>query len=285
MRIKKTLLLFLLSTSVFMSCKDESIKCDGNLEKKTVIGILKDEILKQKSIYRQGMGIQEEYLNNFFNNNLELSLIRTTGKNKELKSCECSAKLGLKLKQEVVDFSLNNIKETGNNLEFAKERIRNILNMKVDIEYTIQETSDDFIVETSVPSDLGKLLGASFLFENNYDKRDNIELKRNEIYRYERKSDYCSFDLWFILSPKNNEVKGELIKKCSEEGEPIIEKFNGIYQNGEITYSLKTKRTTEYYELKFKNSGMIHNLTKEVSNDGIEIKFESTNKAIYNLKE
>jgi hypothetical protein len=235
MKIKTTIIL--LSIIFFTSCQNESIKCDGTLEKKTVISILKDEIFKQKFMIKQSLGIDENYLNKFFENNLELSLIRTTAKNNELKSCDCSAQLSLKLKQEVIEFAVNSAKGTGNNLEFAKERINNMLNMKVGIEYTIQETSDDFIVETSVPSDLGKLLGAGFFFESQY--KQKTEIGKEVIYE-DAKNGGGKYTFKYL---ENNKVK-------------IIYNFD-TYENTEIATIKNGKIITEngiddFYELKGK---------------------------------
>lgn len=252
MKIKITLLIILLSTFIFTACQSESIKCDGISEKKTVINILKDETLKQKFMIKQSLGMSEEYLNKFFDNNLELSLIRTTAKNKELKSCECSAKLGLKLKSEIIDFAIANAKGTGNNLEFAKERIRNMLENKVDIEYTVQETSDDFIIETSVPSGLGKLMGASFLFESQYEQ--NNKLGKEVVYE-DVKNGGGKYTLKYL---ENNKVK-ITYNYGTYESVDITTIKNGkiILENGiDDFYELKGK----YLKVKGKDEDMIYQM-------------------------
>jgi hypothetical protein len=179
MKIKKTLLKLVLITFVFISCKDDSIKCNGSREKETVIEILRDETLKQKFLFKNSLGIDEEYLHHFFDNNIKLSLIRTTGINKELKSCKCSAQLELSLKPEVISFTTDNL--SGSNIEYRKEIINNLLNLKVDIDYRIQETDDDdFIVEAFVPDELGNLLSTSYIFESQYNGSQNNESQNNE---------------------------------------------------------------------------------------------------------
>ena len=195
-------LLFFLLVILFTSCETESVKCDGKLEQETVISILKDEILKEKATIKYSLGIDENYLNKFFDNNLKLSLIRTTAKNKELKSCECSAQLGLYLNQDIINFAINSAKGTGNNLEYAKERINNMLNLKVDIGYKVQKTSDDTIIETTIPaSEIGSLLGASYLFETNYNKRE-FELKKDN--RKSRPTFRTNFTVLFIYKLLRN---------------------------------------------------------------------------------
>lgn len=170
MKLKFLLSIISLSTLFLISCQNESIKCDGELVKKTVISILKDEALKQKVIAKRNLGIGESYLNRFFDKNIKLYSVRTHSKDEELNLCQCSAELGLNLQRNVIDFAKDNISGNGNDLQFAKERISNILSMRINIEYEVQEVSNDFLVETSVPSDLGKLLGASFYFENQFEK-------------------------------------------------------------------------------------------------------------------
>tara|TARA_R110002111_G_scaffold159130_1_gene225857 strand:- start:812 stop:1663 length:852 start_codon:yes stop_codon:yes gene_type:complete len=283
MKIKSTLSVILFSIIFFTSCQDESIKCDGYLEQKTVISILKDEILKEKSTIKYSLGIDEEYLDKFFENNLKLSLIRTTAKDKELKSCECSAQLGLKLKQEIIDFTINSAKGTGIDLEYAKERLSNMINMKADIEYSLQETSDDnFIAETTIPyKEIGALLSASFLFETNYNKRE-FELKKDKIYRFVSGSEDCSYDIWLILSPRNNEVKGEYTQKCYNSKEPNIKKISGIFENGTIKGNLENK---EFFEIKFNELNMEYYLLKMILDDGEIMTFEENSPMIYTLKE
>jgi hypothetical protein len=164
MKIKSTLSIILFSIIFFTSCDSESVKCDGNLEKETVIGILKDEMLKQKSTLKFSLGFEEEYIHKFFDSNLELNLIRTTAVNKELKSCECSAQLNLKLKQEVIDFALKNAKD-----QFAIDMFMNLINETANVEYTVQKTSEDVIVETTIPTtELVRFLGKGFLLETTY---------------------------------------------------------------------------------------------------------------------
>lgn len=280
MKIKN--LLFFLLVILFTSCETESVKCDGKLEQETVISILKDEILKEKATIKYSLGIDENYLNKFFDNNLKLSLIRTTAKNKELKSCECSAQLGLDLNQDIINFAINSAKGTGNNLEYAKERINNMLNLKVDIDYKVQKTSDDTIVETTIPtSEIGSLLGTSYLFETNYNKRE-FELKKDKIYRFESGSEDCSYDIWLILSPRNNQVKGEYTQKCYNSKEPNIKKIKGIFENGIIKGNLENK---EFFEIKFNQSNMEYYLLKMILDDGEIMTFEENSPMIYTLKE
>jgi hypothetical protein len=200
MKIKN--LLFFLLVILFTSCENDSVKCEGKLEQETVISILKDEILKEKATIKFSLGIDEDYLNNFFDNNLKLSLIRTTAKNKELKSCECSAQLGLDLNQDIINFAINSAKGTGNNLEYAKERITNMLNLKVDIDYNVQKTSDDTIVETTIPtSEIGALLGTSYLFETKYKENNNVG--NIDTYKDSR-GDGCIYTIDYL---KGNKIK------------------------------------------------------------------------------
>lgn len=251
MKMKK--ILFILSVIVLTSCENESIKCEGKLEQETVISILKDEILKEKATIKYGLGIDEEYLNNFFDNNLKLSLIRTTAKNKELKSCECSAQLGLDLKQEIIDFAINSAKGTGNNLEFAKERITNMLNMRVDIDYKVQKTSDDTIVETTIPSsEIGKLLGASFLFETNYNdsknkifESGNKEIKLSFISENKVKITINSYDHseTFDLEYKNGLLINKNLPENLKDKYYILEGENlKVFVSEEEGYELYTKK-------------------------------------------
>ena len=236
MKIKN--ILFILSIILFTSCERESIKCEGKIEQETVISILKDDIFKEKSAIKFALGIEEDYLHNFFDNNLKLSLIRTTAKNKELKSCECSAQLGLNLNQEIIDFAINNAK--GNNLEFAKERIANMLSMKVDIEYNVQKTGDDTIVETTIPSsEIGKLLGASFLYENAYKKSnkiDNEDISEKDITYFKINVD----NLRVRTAPELDSEKIENLATGSEV--EFLEK-----SNNQTTVTIKNNEITEYW--------------------------------------
>jgi predicted transcriptional regulator len=175
--MKKIILLILVYIS-FISCSNESVKCDGYYEKETVKSIFKDMALKKKYAFQvYGMKNVEAYIDHFFKDNVEFELIRTTAQNKELKSCECAAKLTFHLKPEIQK-KIDNIKQKNatNENEMIENAIADALLSNaiardgIDIVYNIQETTDGNIVAESydIFDQLAKVIFTFYTLERNF---------------------------------------------------------------------------------------------------------------------
>ena len=277
--MRKIILLIILLLT-FLSCSDDSIKCDGISEINTVKQIYKDELLKMSYAFKMyGIDDLEGFLDSFMENNMKFDFIRTRAIDKELKSCECSAQLTFTLDPEIKKH-LENINSKNNELEQAL--LSQVLKaQEIDIEYSLQETSDgNFIAETySINEELSEIVTAFYLYEQSYKKTDLV-LEKDKIYKFGTGSEDCSYEIWLILSPRDNNVKGGHIQNCVGDNGTGERKFTGVFENGRIKASIENK---EYFELEFNGKEMEYILTKTILENGEEMTFSEYNTMTYEL--
>lgn len=275
---KITLLTILLLT--FLSCSDDSIKCDGISEIRTVKEIYRDELLKMNFAFKMnGIDDLEEFLDGFLENNVKFDLIRTKAIDKELKSCECAAQLTFELDPEIKK-DLEN--RTSNNNEFQQAIVSKFLGTDgIDIEYSLQETNDgNFVAETySINEELSQVVMTYYMLEKSY-KESELVLEKDKIYKFGTGSEDCSYEIWFILSPRNNEVKGGHTQNCIGDNGAGERKFTGVYENGRIKANIDNK---EFFELEFNGKEMEYILTKTILENGKEMTFSEHNTMTYEL--
>jgi hypothetical protein len=275
---KITLMTILFLT--ILSCEDDSVKCDGKLEIETVKEIYKDELMKMNFAFKMnGIDDLEGFLYGFFENNVKFDLIRTKAIDKELKSCECAAKLTFELDPEIKK-DLEN--RTSNNNPFQQEILSKFLaNDGIDIEYSLQETNDgNFVAETYlINEELSQVAMTYYMLEKSY-KETDLVLEKDKIYKFGTGTEDCSYEIWFILSPRNNEVKGAHTQDCIGDNGAGERKFNGIFENGKIIANIDNK---EYFELEFKGKELEYILTKTILENGEEMTFSENNTMTYEL--
>lgn len=231
-----TLLTILLST--LLSCNNDSVKCDGNLEIKTVKEIYKDELLKMNFAFKMnGIDDLEEFLDGFLENNVKFDLIRTKAIDKVLKSCDCAAQLTFELDPEIKK-DLEN--RTSDNNEFQQAVVSKFLgNDGIDIEYSLQETNDgNFVAETySINEELGQVVMTYYMLESQY--------KESKIKKFVSKNNEQEIKLLFI---DNNKV--EITINSFDHSEIFdLEYKNGLLINNNLPENLKDK----YYILDGEN--------------------------------
>ena len=275
---KITLLTILLL--IFQSCTEDSIKCDGISEIRTVKEIYKDELLKMNFAFKMnGIDDLEEFLDGFLENNVKFDLIRTKAIDKELKSCDCVAQLKFELDPELKK-DLEN--RTSNNNEFQQAIVTQFLGTDgIDIEYNLQETNDgNFVAETySINEELSQVVMTYYMLEKSY-KQSDLVLEKDKIYKFGTGSEDCSYEIWFILSPRDNNVKGGHIQNCVGDNGAGEREFNGIIENGRIKANIDNK---EYFELEFNGKEMEYILTKTILENGEEMTFSEYNTMTYEL--
>jgi len=184
--MKRILYIFVIMLGI-VSCTQD-VSCEGYTEKELVKSILKDELLKRKVAFEMaGINNFEEFINDFFNNNVKLELIRTTAKNKELKSCNCEAQLKFYLKEEIqkkIDstFKANKINKNDDGNEIVAKMFNDQLYKEflapdgIDIEYRLQMTSDDNViaeVNIDIIDQLSRVVAGYYGLLKSYETENN----------------------------------------------------------------------------------------------------------------
>jgi hypothetical protein len=232
----KNFFLALVILTSLISCNNEPVKCDRTVEINKVKEIFKNEMLKKKRELKRQFGIDEEYLNYFYDNNVKFNLIRTKAVNKELKSCECIANMELSLNTEVIDYIM--LKADKNEINYTKDELIKLINLEVIVKYSAQETSDkEIVVESIIPDALGELLTTSYSLDNFY--------KESKIKRYNSAKEDKRIELYFKNS---NQVEIKIISNDH------LEKFDLEYTNGKlINNNLPDELKDKYYILDGEN--------------------------------
>lgn len=138
-------LLFILFFPILISCNKE-VSCSGNDEKKVFYDLLSSEFqtsyskLKEKNDLNVVFDIEYEIIkNDFFTEVIKLEGMRPTKVEKELKKCECEAKITMQFPKEITDYLETNLTKFYNfDLELLKKP-ENIENIK----YSLQLTEDN----------------------------------------------------------------------------------------------------------------------------------------------
>ena len=217
-------------------------------------------------------------------------MIRTSNLNKEIKKCECDAKIIFNVEPDFIKTQVGN-NVLWNNASADERRyllatpIKEELNNGIDIVYTIQETADEEIIaETYQIEKLKDIIVKYFEYSKSkektaYFKPDSPE--KDKVFTYVSGTEDCSYEIWFILSPRDNQVKGSYTQDCIGDNGAGKKKFTGTFENGTIYGNIESK---EFFEIDFKGSDMHYYLRKIITDDNSEIKFDKEDPLIFNLK-
>ena len=277
MKIVKLLLTIVVITFL-ISCSEDDLKCDSSTAKRTVKELFEEEMLKNIENLKLYSGINEDYLKKFYQQNIKLNSIRTKSINKELKSCECSADIELNLKPEIIDYILQ--KAQKKQVTMSETKIKELLSQRVRVDYSIQETTDgEIYVETTMPDEMGDLLGTSNNFEKFY-KENKLTLEKGKVYSFGYGTEDCSYEITFTIN-KNESVEGTHNQNCVGDNGAGLRKFKGKFKNGKIIGEIKG---AESFELNFNDKIMEYTLTKSIMQNGKEINYSEESRSRMTIK-
>jgi hypothetical protein len=146
MKIKITLL-SILSLSIFSSCSKQP-ECDSEESIKLAKELIIQELKKNSDMAFAMFEIDEESVDNFVYENIELINVRPTEKNEELKRCDCATQISFKFSEELMQKLEGN--EKGNIIISA---INEMMTQQLDYNFTLQKINkdDQLIIEGIVP--------------------------------------------------------------------------------------------------------------------------------------
>ena len=197
--------------SILTSCTEQP-KCDSDEALQLAKDLIKQELKSDGNslaLEMFGMG-NENTIDKFVDENIELKSVRTTEKNDELKTCSCASQITFKCSEEFEKKMKENGKE-----KIISSAINEILNKQIEYYYNLQilEKEKNLYIEGIVPKE--ELTGVL----TNY----TLFAPKNETKEVET---------------KNNESQSELTPDQANSGEITTEK-SYIYK--ERNYSSKTK--------------------------------------------
>jgi len=208
--MKKSIICILI-LSILTSCTNQP-KCDSDEAIQLAKDLLKQELKSDggaMGIEMFGMG-DENTIDEFVDNNIELKSVRTTEKDDELKTCNCASQITFKF-SEVFE---KRMKENGKE-NIISSAISDILNKQIEYYYNLQilEKEKNLYIEGIVPKEelMGVLTNYTLFAPKN--KTEEVEVE-------------------------NNESQSELTADQANSGEITTEK-SYIYK--ERNYSSKTK--------------------------------------------
>ena len=207
----KKYIICILILSILTSCTNQP-KCDSDEAIQLAKDLIKQELKSDGGalgLEMFGMG-DENTIDDFVDNNIELKSVRTTEKDDELKTCSCASQITFKFSEEFE----KKMKENGTE-NIISSAINDILNTQIEYYYNLQilEKEKNLYIEGIVPKEeLTGVLTNYTLFAPK-DKPKEVE-------------------------PENNESQSELTADQANSGEITTEK-SFIYK--ERNYSSKTK--------------------------------------------
>lgn len=201
----------ILLLSILSSCTEQP-KCDSDEVLKLAKDLIKQELKSggnSLALEMFGMG-DENTIDKFVDENIELKSVRTTGKNDELKTCSCASQITFKFSEGFEKKMKENGKEN-----IILSAVNDILNKQIEYYYNLQilEKEKNLYIEGIVPKE--ELTG---VFTNYM-----LFAPKNESKKVE---------------PENNESQTELTPEDANSGEITTEK-SYIYK--QRNYSSKTK--------------------------------------------
>ncbi len=233
-------LLFILFLSILISC-NQDVSCSGNDEKKVFYDLLSSDFqtsyskLKEKNDLNVVFDIEYENIkNDFFTEVIKLEGMRPTKVEKELKKCDCEAKITMQFPKEITDYLEKNLTEF---YDFDLELLKKPENIE-NIKYSLQLTEDNKVYcETFDKNVLNEFFISYSYYKNIINnhksgllKTNLIETKNSENYKITTKLD--SLLIRQLTNPEivqNSEI-------CTNE------KFcNLAYEWSKLYYSLPVK--------------------------------------------
>lgn len=166
----KRIYLLIITALIISSCGEDKYRCESKTGINTLKSIYKDALLNSRKVEKSG--VDEDFINDFLSNKLEFSMIRTSNLNKEIKKCECDAKIIFNVETDFIKSQIGNNIFWNNATEDERRYIlatpiKEELNSGIDIVYTIQETADEEIIaETYQIEKLGDIIIKYFEYSN-----------------------------------------------------------------------------------------------------------------------
>lgn len=255
----KKYIICILILSILTSCTNQP-KCDSDEGIQLAKDLIKQELKSDGGVLGLamfGMG-DENTIDEFVDNNIELKSIRTTEKDEELKTCTCASQITFKFSEEFE----KKIKENGKE-NIISSAINDIFNKQIDYDYNLQiiEKEKNLFVEGIVPKEeLMGVLTNYMLFapkdkttesEENNEKTDtnkNLnETEPSEKIIINNVSNLNSLLLKQLRNPETVTSKN----KCEDD-----KYCNLVYEWSKLYYSLpeefqkNVKTGSEIYEIK-----------------------------------
>ena len=189
--MKKTITILAFINFLFLitSCEDTDLNCSSHLAQSTVKDIYKDFALQSNQIQRGK--IDESYVSNFLKQYLSFEFVRTTAKDKDLKICECEAKLIFNLPDDFKNSQLSDNNWFYQNMSYLERQMYGAISTKeelkngIDIMYNLQKIDNGEIMAQTY--ELEVLPQIIYMFHE-YEQKKKSEQIKEEITEYEDES-------------------------------------------------------------------------------------------------
>ena len=143
----KITLLSILSLLIFSSCSKQP-ECDNEESIQLAKELIIQELKKDSGMAFAMFEIDEESVDKFVNENIELINVRPTEKDNELKRCDCATQISFKFSEELIE-KLGG-KSKG---DIIINAINEMMTQQLDYNFTLQKINkdDQLIIEGIVP--------------------------------------------------------------------------------------------------------------------------------------
>lgn len=143
----KITLLSILSLLIFSSCSKQP-ECDNEESIQLAKELIIQELKKDSGMAFAMFEIDEESVDKFVNENIELINVRPTEKDNELKRCDCATQISFKFSEELIE-KLGG-KSKG---DIIINTINEMMTQQLDYNFTLQKVNkdDQLIIEGIVP--------------------------------------------------------------------------------------------------------------------------------------
>ena len=256
--MKKYIICILLLT-ILTSCTEQP-KCDSEEALQLAKDLIKQELKSggnSLALEMFGMG-DENTIDKFVDENIELKSVRTTEKNDELKTCNCASQITFKFSEEFEKKMKENGKEN-----IISSAIYEILNKQIEYYYNLQilEKEKNLYIEGIVPKEeLTGVLTNYMLFvpkdktnesveNNNLDTKESLN-EEEEISENSKISNINDLNSLLLKQLRNPEIVTSN-NKCEDD-----KYCNLVYEWSKLYYSLpeefqkNVKTNSGIYEIK-----------------------------------
>lgn len=254
----KKYIICILILSILTSCTNQP-KCDSDEAIQLAKDLIKQELKSDGGalgLEMFGMG-DENTIDEFVDNNIELKSIRTTEKDDELKTCSCASQITFKFSEEFEKKMKENGKEN-----IISSAISDILNKQIEYYYNLQilEKEKNLFIEGIVPKEeLMGVLTNYMLFapkdkttesEENNEKTDTSKnLNESEVSEKSIINNVSDLNSLLLKQLKNPEIITSS-NKCEDD-----KYCNLVYEWSKLYYSLpeefqkNVKTGSDIYEI------------------------------------
>jgi hypothetical protein len=203
--MKKSIICFLI-LSILSSCTNQP-KCDSDEAIQLAKNLIKQGLKSNGgslALAELGMG-DENTIDEFVDENIELKSVRTTEKDDELKTCSCASQITFKFSDDFKE----KMKEKGKE-NLSVSAINDMINEQIEYNYNLQriEKEKNLYIEGIVPiKELRAVLISHIMFAHKKESEteNNIKPKQDEYFAIVKK------DIAPIYRTKNVDVKTDYI--------------------------------------------------------------------------